>query len=247
MEMNMNIYYSVPFSEKDQAWDIGARWDKEKKLWFAPSQEISEEMQKTWLLWIDKSPIQNLVGEDRGYGGKDLYIDLIPSNCWFTNVRWCIAPDDWKRLSKGVRLRAGFKCEVCGRDEVREKNGWLEAHERFSYNVKTEEQQLQRIVCLCRDCHAFTHYGLAQLKGKTDEVRKHYLKVTGKTEKQLDGHILEAFSFWDSRNDRPWELNLEILTNSGIEIVKPVAKEDRLDIAKKQIKDIDQLNEGDCV
>ena len=32
----------------------------------------------------------NLINEDRYYGGDELYIDLIPKSCWFTNVRYCI-------------------------------------------------------------------------------------------------------------------------------------------------------------
>lgn len=41
----------------------------------------------------------DFIDEDRNFGGYELYIDLIPKSCWFTNVRYCIKSNDWDIIS----------------------------------------------------------------------------------------------------------------------------------------------------
>jgi len=40
-----------------------------------------------------------LPGEDRSFG-SGLFVDLVPSSCWFTNVRSCVDRRDWERLRR---------------------------------------------------------------------------------------------------------------------------------------------------
>ena len=47
-------------------------------------------------------------GEDRDWGGEILYIDLIPSTCWFTNVRSVLPQKEWQDLAVKIRERDGF-------------------------------------------------------------------------------------------------------------------------------------------
>ena len=168
-----------------------------------------------------------LKGEDRDFGGNNLFVDLIPSSCWFTNARFCIHPDDWDYVRKMIYKRAGYKCECCGVKNVR-----LEAHERWDYNEDKKVQILRRIICLCHDCHETTHIGLAEIKGRYKEARYHLLKVRGFTDKECDSHIEEAYKLYYKRSKFNWELNLDILTNSGIKIIKPVNKNDRQNYIK---------------
>jgi hypothetical protein len=53
-------------------------------------------------------------GEDRQWGGRVLYVDLIPASCWFTNARSVLSEDEWHALAKKIRERADFDCEICG-------------------------------------------------------------------------------------------------------------------------------------
>lgn len=47
----MKIYLKVPFSQKDQARKLGAKWDKNKKSWFVDAKkEISK-----FSLWLDEN------------------------------------------------------------------------------------------------------------------------------------------------------------------------------------------------
>ena len=56
---------------------------------------------------------RSLAGEDRTLG-QGLFVDLIPSTSWFTNVRSAVSERDWFRIRKMVYRRAGQRCEACG-------------------------------------------------------------------------------------------------------------------------------------
>lgn len=34
------------------------------------------------------------IDEDRSFGNLTSYVDLVPSSCWFTNIRYCVRPED---------------------------------------------------------------------------------------------------------------------------------------------------------
>jgi hypothetical protein len=42
------LYLNVPFMEKDVAKNLGARWDPQKKLWYAPSRYYFESKKHNW-------------------------------------------------------------------------------------------------------------------------------------------------------------------------------------------------------
>lgn len=60
---------------------------------------------------------------------------------------------DWDRLRRMIYARAGQRCEACGLGSDRERQRWLEAHERWSYLPATATtpptQVLTRLICLC--------------------------------------------------------------------------------------------------
>jgi hypothetical protein len=203
------VYLAVPYCDKNEAKDLGAKWDKKAKQWYAP--KANAELTERWP--INETEIA-LMGEDRTFGGDDLFVDLIPSTCWFTNVRYCVHPSEWDRLRRHVYERAGDRCESC---KLRRK---LEAHERWSYNDETKVQKLERLVALCRKCHGATHMGFSKMKGKGDEAREHLKKCRKFTDSELDQHIQEASQLWRLRNKTNWELDLTLMTNNGIRLVK---------------------------
>jgi hypothetical protein len=223
------IWLDVPFDEKDEAKALGARWDSKAKRWYAPSPTTELER------WTALPDIPHLLpSEDRSFG-SGLFVDLVPSSCWFTNVRSCVAPKDWERLRRMITGRAEKRCEACGNDEDRQAQRWLEAHERWSYDEQNSVQSLQRLVCLCTSCHTTTHFGLAQIKGKDVEARDHLCKVTGMSLQQADAHIKEAFSIWKERSARQWTLNLDILTSAGVTVIRPPAAAVRVGIAREKL------------
>lgn len=220
----MKYYLSVPYEEKDIAQNLGAKWDNDAKLWY--THAISAELMLRWPLKI--IPYKELPGEDRKFGGKALFVDLIPRSCWFTNVRYCIAPEDWDALRRYIYLRAGYRCECCGID------GDLEAHERWHYDEAKGVQKLMRLIALCRDCHESTHMGLAEIRGKAYFAKRHLMRVTGKTEQEADVHIDQAFKEFEKRSQINWALDLSIIEATDLKIVKPTDELDRSKISEEQ-------------
>ena len=216
----MKTYLAVPFSEKDEAKSLGAQWDQDKKQWYASNNET--HLIERWK--INEGSV-DLTGEDRLYGGNDLFVDLIPSSCWFTNVRYCVHPAEWDRLSQHIYERNNYICECCG------ARSQLEAHERWDYNHETQTQKLVRLVALCQQCHQTTHMGYARTQGRGEEAILHLKHVRNFTESEITNHIKEAYDLWRERNKFDWHLDLSLITSNGIKLAKTVHKDERRDIA----------------
>ncbi len=176
-----------------------------------------------------------LPGEDRSFNpapdGAPLFVDLVPASCWFTNVRSCVAPADWDRIRRMVYSRAGNRCEACGSPCDRARRIWLEAHERWSYDLTpTDEpfaswgmpvQRLRRLVCLCTRCHETTHLGLAGLRGHHERAFDHLCAVNGWSRSTARAHVAEANALFEERSRVEWLLDLNILLLAGIMPVPP--------------------------
>ncbi|MHA6798657.1 exonuclease domain-containing protein [Bounagaea algeriensis] len=229
-EQPQHVWLDVPFAEKDAAKAAGARWDRHEKRWYAPRPGMAE-----LAAWEALEDVDDLLpGEDRSFG-SGLFVDLVPSTCWFTNVRSCVSGKDWERLRRMITRRAEHRCEVCGRGQDRDSGRWLEAHERWSYDDAARTQTLRRLICLCTDCHAATHFGYAQVRGRDEEALRHLCSVTGLSEQDANEHVQAAFELWSKRSAITWELDLSILTNVGVTITPPPQAEDRAEIAHEEL------------
>lgn len=224
-------WLDVPYSEKDEAKAAGARWDPAAKRWYAPRPEMSDLAR-----WAPTAEVPDLLpGEDRALG-EGLFVDLVPSTCWFTNVRSCVAPKDWERLRRMITARAGHRCEICGSTQDRETKRWLEAHERWVFDDVARVQTLKRLICLCTDCHTVTHFGYAQVRGIEAQAFAHLMKVTNKTETEARRHVNDAFALWKQRSQIVWSLDLGILTNAGITLSPPPEAKDRARVAEATLR-----------
>jgi len=224
------IWLDVPYADKDQAKAAGARWDPGARRWFAPRPGMA-----VLEAWAPRPELPALLpGEDRS-AGSGLFVDLVPSSCWFTNVRSCVIPADWDRIRRMVYGRAGQVCEVCGAGADRSVQRWVEAHERWAYDERTRVQTLRRLICLCTDCHTATHFGYARVRGLDRQARAHLMKVTGMTGPQADQHIAEAFQLWQRRSALTWSLDLSMLNNAGITVTRPPDGADRAATARRTL------------
>ncbi|MCY9783131.1 DUF5710 domain-containing protein [Nocardiopsis sp. EMB25] len=210
------IWLDVPYAEKDLAKAEGARWDPRVRRWYAPRPGIAGLER-----WSARPDIPDLLpGEDRSLG-SGLFVDLVPSTCWFTNVRSCVSQRDWERLRRMVVDRAGQVCEICGAAADREARRWLEVHERWTFDERCGTQTLRRLICVCTPCHTVTHFGLAQVKGIAAEAMAHLIAVTGASPEAAQRHVREAFVLWERRSGVVWELDLGMLTAVGITVQPP--------------------------
>lgn len=94
----------------------------------------------------------------------------------------------------------------------------LEAHERWSYDDKTNIQKLERFIALCHRCHSVTHYGLTGLRDLSNQADKHLMKVNRWNKEQVLNHHKEQKNIWIERNKIKWNIDLSIITNSGIKL-----------------------------
>ena len=91
----------------------------------------------------------------------------------------------------------------------------MEAHERWYFDDARQVQVLRRLICLCGSCHGTTHFGLAQVQGRSSEALNHLMMVRGLSLERAAVHIGEAFAVWEERSARTWDLDLSILTEEG--------------------------------
>lgn len=214
-------YFLVPFSDKQVAKTLGARWDPAVGQWYAPTAAVAQRMSDQWPAAPALGTASDLLpGEDRAFGGNDLFVDLVPASCWFTNVRSCVDPSSWSMLSRLTRTRAGHRCEICGAAASPKEKIHLEAHERWHYDEATRIQSLRRIITLCTPCHLVTHWGYARVSGREALAYTHYQKVAGIDVREVDRRVDEAFYLWGERSRHVWTLDLSIITAAGL-IVLP--------------------------
>jgi hypothetical protein len=224
-------WLDVPFAEKDAAKALGARWDPQAKRWYDPRPPTTGLVR-----WASLPEVPDLLPvEDRGFG-SGLFVDMIPSSCWFTNVRSCVTPRDWERLRRMITYRADRRCEACGATEDREVGRWLEAHERFAYDERVGVQTLRRLICLCSSCHQATHFGYATVTGRDAEAFAHLRAVTGMSRVEAARHVEAAEALWIRRSGRVWTLDLSILTSAGVTLRRPEAAHERPAAARRGLQ-----------
>jgi len=144
-----------------------------------------------------------------------LTIELVPSTCWFSNVRSNVSKRDWDKLRFACYAKAGNICEICGGHGEK----WpVECHEIWAYDDEKHTQTLTGLIALCPSCHEVKHIGLAQMRGRGEIAQKHLMKVNGWSADQAAQYIKARFLIWNDRSSRSihWALNLDFLKNQGI-------------------------------
>ncbi len=170
---------------------LGAIWNLELKKWTIKNNANKEN----FLRWL---PIEN----EFDY----LFIDLIPHSAWFSNLRSELNKENWDIVRKFIYARANNRCEICGGKGL---NHPVEAHERWGWDTKNKIQVLIGIQALCPNCHEATHMGLAQIKGRYLEAKKHLKKINNWNEEKYLAHEQNSVDLWEDRNKiQNWKLNL---------------------------------------
>ena len=100
-----------------------------------------------------------------------LNFELVPEECWYSNLRSILKPEDWDRVRRSAYAKAGGRCVICG------ANGRLEAHEKWVYDDERALQTLVDVVALCPACHEVKHIGLTQLRGRGMDAMEQFMKV----------------------------------------------------------------------
>jgi Domain of unknown function (DUF5710) len=208
------IWLDVPYEDKAIVKRLGGRWEPSAARWYALPGVTGIEP------WLPLPPV--LPGEDRTFG-SGLFVDMIPSTSWFRNVRTAVDARDWFRIRTMVYNRSGYFCEACGvkcvKDDERRQP---EAHERFEY-LDDDTQKLRRLVCLCSACHEATHFGRAVATGHGERAILHLARVRGTTLEDAVEHAAEKAALYDLMSQRRWPLDLSILSDAGLAVVRSAA------------------------
>lgn len=146
-----------------------------------------------------------------------LTIELVPSTCWFSNVRSEVSQKEWDYLRKLSYKKAKNKCEIC--KGIGEKHP-VECHEVWDYNDEEKIQKLKSLIALCPKCHQVKHPGLAEKLGKSNEVIEQLMLVNKISKKESLSIIKKSFSIFHDRSKYQWKLDLSYLDELGIEYNK---------------------------
>ena len=134
-----------------------------------------------------------------------LTIELVPSTCWYSNVRSELTRAQWDRLRKASYQKAGYVCEICG---GRGPKHPVECHEIWEFNDDDRTQTLTGLISLCPRCHEVKHIGLAGKRGRSREARSQLAKVNNWSTEQAQVYINESFEVWSMRSQHEWTLDI---------------------------------------
>jgi hypothetical protein len=81
-----------------------------------------------------------------------------------------------------------------------------------------------------------THFGYANVTGRTDEAFAHLRAVTGMSQAEAWAHIKAAEDVWIERSARVWHLDLSILTGVGVTVQRPEAAAERPAAADRSLR-----------
>lgn len=138
--------------------------------------------------------------------------EIVPSSCWYSNVRSNVTKKEWDIIRKKSYEAADNKCEICG--DTGKNQGYnhnVECHEIWEYNDETLTQKLVGLISLCPCCHKVKHPGLAQIKGESEIVLQQLMKVNGITEDDAKEYLVKAFDIFFKRSRHKWELDISYL------------------------------------
>ena len=141
-----------------------------------------------------------------------LTIELVPSTCWYTNVRSNVTTKEWDIIRKKCYANANNVCEICG--DVGTKQGYkhnLECHEIWEYDEQNKIQKLIGLIALCPNCHTTKHPGLAQMKNRMHIVEKQLQKINNMSYAEVQIYLTSAFKLWEERSKYNWTLNIDCI------------------------------------
>ncbi|MDQ6695417.1 MAG: HNH endonuclease [Chloroflexota bacterium] len=153
-----------------------------------------------------------------------LTVELVPSSCWFSNLRSELSKEDWDRLRHAAYERAGRRCKVCGQ---RGSQHPVECHEVWEYDDERHVQRLTGLMALCPACHEAKHMGYASSVGRAGQARAHLARVNGWSMDMVELYLEVQFEQWSRRSNHEWLLDLSWLRQFGIEATSERSGEGR--------------------
>jgi len=87
----------------------------------------------------------------------------------------------WDKVRQEAYASTKYHCLACGIHKTKAKyHQWLEAHEDYTFNLRTGEVKVKQIIPLCHSCHNFIHSGRLSVTAEKDkiiDILKHGFKI----------------------------------------------------------------------
>jgi uncharacterized protein YlaI len=143
--------------------------------------------------------------------GKPLVSEILPFCLHGKAPRTFIKDSEWRKIS--AKTREVNKCCICG-----EETTSLDAHELYSYDLKTKIIKLEKLLPLCKDCHNTIHIGRVRIMISQGTYPYDEIERLENRCKELFGKYEEDTTFFNEVNSSDgWKLDLSLL---GVEELK---------------------------
>ncbi len=137
-----------------------------------------------------------------------IYLNLIPRNMWYLNLRKMLDQPTWDALSKQIRSAQGYKCYCCGIDSTKLPKNKFHTHEAWWFNDEKHTVELKALICICEACHTATHFGFAGVKNKAKESFQRIMNVNHWNYEMTNIYIESEFETWSKRSQVKWIIDL---------------------------------------
>lgn len=144
-----------------------------------------------------------------------LTIELVPSSCWYKNVRSNVSAFTWDRLQTSTAAASGHRCSVCGGVGPRHP---VECHEVWTFDDRLRLQRLDGLVALCPDCHRVKHIGRALANGQVARPLAWYCHINRTTPAEAAAAIRAALELNAKRSSVRFQLDVMWLRRVGVDL-----------------------------
>ncbi len=138
-----------------------------------------------------------------------IYLNLIPRNMWYLNLRKMLPPSIWDSLSKEIRNLQNYTCYCCGINSTKIPKNKFHTHEAWLFNDKSHTVALGALVCVCELCHTAIHYGFAGVKNKSQSSFKRIMEINHWSYEITNLYIEGEFEIWSKRSSIDWTIDLD--------------------------------------
>lgn len=139
---------------------------------------------------------------------RQLTVELVPSSCWFHNLRSELSRADWDRCKKWAADKFERRCAICG---GRGSKHPVECHEIWSYDDSILVQRLDGLIALCPSCHEVKHIGFAEMRGRLELAIAHLCWVNQWQQGEAIVYLEAQFALWRRRSMEDWTLDISWL------------------------------------
>lgn len=130
-----------------------------------------------------------------------LTIEPIPSSSAMASVAKLLPRAEWDRIRRSVYKRAGYRCQICGRDAR------LNCHEVWYHNERTGYQWLMGFEALCDDCHGVKHILSTRNRATFDRLANHFMEVNRVGYQEFQSYLRDTRLRQRELNKREWHIS----------------------------------------